>query len=45
MMFQCINASISAKVLRKVSKDPSRYTIVIPTIPAQAQPAEIIEYY
>jgi hypothetical protein len=43
MMFQCINASISAKVLTKVSKDPSRYTIVIPAIPAQAQPAEIIE--
>jgi hypothetical protein len=43
MMFQCINASITAKVLVKVSTDPTRYTIVIPAVPAQAQPAEIVQ--
>jgi hypothetical protein len=41
-MFQCINASISAEVLAKVSTDPTHYTIVIPAVPAQAQPAKVI---
>jgi hypothetical protein len=40
MMFQCINASISAEVLAKVSIDPSCYRIKVPAVPAQAhQPA------
>jgi len=47
MMFQCINASISTEVLAKVSTDPTRYRIQLPTVPAQgnqpAVPAEEVE--
>jgi hypothetical protein len=47
MMFQCINTSISTKVLAKVSTNPSCYRIKVPAVPAQANrpaiPAEIVE--
>jgi hypothetical protein len=47
MMFQCINTSISTKVLAKVSTNGSCYRIEVPAVPAQAnQPAitaEIVE--